>query len=136
MDRYPFVVATIAYATRERTYKYAYLAAGLEVADDGETLVTVWRYKTDGEQQLFAHGYADGTDYDARRRFPLADFDPYHCELEDYYTHELIVALRDVYSHCIAACELYRQSLQRIAGYADMETSTVTDGVQRLARDW
>lgn len=136
MNTYPFAVATIAYATREHTHKYAYLAAGLEVADDGETFITVWRYKTDGGAILFGNGYTDGSNYDARRRFSLGEFDPYHNELDDYYTHELIIALRDVYSHCIVTCELYRQHLQKIAGYADMEISTVTDGVQRLTRDW
>lgn len=137
MDAYPFVVGTITYATREPgKYRYAYCTAGVEVMDDGETFITVWRYKTDGGQQLFANGYTDGTDYDARRRFPLGEFDPYHLELDEFYSYELFDAMRTVHGACIAVLENYRQSLQRIAGYADMETSSVADGVQRLARDW
>lgn len=137
MNAYPFVVGTITYATREPgKYRYAYCVAGVEVMNDGETFITVWRYKTDDGQQLFAHGYTNGTDYNARRRFSLSEFDRCHNELEDYYTTELIIALRDVYVHCVEACEVCREHLQRIAGYADMVTSPVTDGVQRLARDW
>ena len=137
MDAYPFVVATITFATREPgKYRYAYCVAGVEVADDGETFITVWRYKTDAGQQLFGNGYSDGNDYIARRRFSLSEFDRYHSELEDYYATELIIALRDMYAHCIEACEVCREHFQRIAGYADMKTSTVTDGVQRFARDW
>ena len=137
MDAYPFIVGTITYATREpEKYRYAYCVAGVEVADDGETFITVWRYKTDGGQQLFANGYTNGSDYDARRRFPLAEFDPYHCELEDYYSHELFDAMRTIYGACLAALASYRNSLYRIAGYADMDTSSVADGVQRFAHDW
>ena len=136
MTAYPFMTASITYVVPGNIYRRAYLVAGIEVTNDGTTYLTTWHFETISDMRNFSNGYSDS--YDMRIREPFGEHVDGRTAVEDYGVSGLPTAIVDILNACKTALNHLSDDIARHTseGWAKLEIATVSEGVQRLARDW
>lgn len=136
MNTYPFILGGVTHIAPGYVYERKYFVAGIEVARDGETYLTVWQFRDSAAMQLFAHGYSG--QYSARYRLTFGEYVTGYDSIEDYGVNGLPTAVADILHGCEKALTDLKEDIARRSpeNFAKLETATTSEGVQRLARDW